>query len=41
MKGKEVVKVTSDLIKKNGITNYMVINDLIGEVNYFDRNRYI
>lgn len=41
MKEKEVVKVTSDLIKKNGITNYMVINDLIGEVNYFDRNRYI
>ena len=41
MKGKEVVKVTSDLIKKDGMTNYMVINDLIGEVNYVDRNRYI
>lgn len=41
MKGKEVVKVTSDLIKKDGMTNYMVINDLIGEVNYIDRNRYI
>lgn len=35
------MKVTSDLIKKDGMTNYMVINDLIGEVNYIDRNRYI
>lgn len=35
------MKVTSDLIKKDGMTNYMVINDLIGEVNYVDRNRYI
>lgn len=38
MKGKEAVKVTSDLIKKGDMTNYVVINDLIGEVNYIDRN---
>lgn len=41
MKGKEAMRVTSDLIKKDDMTNYMVINDLIGEVNYIDRNRYI
>ena len=35
------MKVTSDLIKKGDMTTYMVINDLIGEVNYIDRNRYI
>ena len=41
MKVTGAMKVTSDLIKKDGMTNYMVINDLIGEVNYVDRNRYI
>lgn len=35
------MKVTSDLMKKGDMTTYMVINDLIGEVNYIDRNRYI
>lgn len=35
------MKVTSDLIKKGDMTTYAVINDLIGEVNYIDRNRYI
>ena len=41
MKEREVMKVTSDLIKKGDMTTYSVINDLIGEVNYIDRNRYI
>ena len=41
MKEREAMRVTSDLIRKGNMTTYSVINDLIGEVNYIDRNRYI